>query len=116
MEIAKAVLMAPSTEQQRGWPTVAAGPRQLFPVANRPILFHQLDRLRQSGMLEATILVDRRTADPIARAVGDGDRFGLAVRYDEVPDDGGLPGALSTCRAFIADQPVFVQHAGALLR
>jgi glucose-1-phosphate thymidylyltransferase len=116
MEIAKAVLMAPSTGQERDWPVTAAGPRQLFPVANRPILFHQLERLREGGMLEAMILVDRDTADPIRRAVGDGDRFGLAVRYDEHPAQPGVTSVLATCRDFIGDAPTFIQHAGALLR
>lgn len=114
MRIAKAVIMAGSGE--RSWPPVATGPHQLFPVANRPILFHHLERLRSGGLLEATILVDRHTADPIRRAVGDGRQWNLAVRYDEHPDAAGLAGALATCRSFIGDEPVLVQEADALLR
>jgi glucose-1-phosphate thymidylyltransferase len=116
MKVAKAILMAGSTEHTGDWPGATVGPLQLFPVANRPILFHQLERLRRGGLREATILVDRHSADPIRRAVGDGTVFDLAIRYDEHPDQGGLVCALATCRDFVGDAPVFVQEADALLR
>lgn len=116
MRIAKAVILAGSADHQRSWPAVATGPRQLFPVANRPILFHHLEHLRLDGLLEATILVDRDNADPIRRAVGDGSHWSLAVRYDEYPRSEGLTGALAACRSFIGDEPVLVQQADALLR
>lgn len=116
MRIAKAVIMAGSADHQQSWPSVAAGPRELFPVANRPILFHQLEHLRLGGLLEATILVDHYNADPIRRAVGDGSNWNLTVRYDDCPDAEGLAGALATCRSFIGDEPVLIQQADALLR
>jgi glucose-1-phosphate thymidylyltransferase len=116
MRIAKAVIMAGNDAQERFWPSTGGKPRQLFPVANRPILFHHLERLRRAGLLEATILVDEQTRDPIVRAVGDGKRWNLTVHYDECRPDAGLPAALATCREFIADEPVIVQPADALLR
>jgi glucose-1-phosphate thymidylyltransferase len=116
MKIAKAVILAGSEDHDQCWPTVSAGPRHLFPVANQPILFHQLERLNRGGLLEATILVDPESREAIRRAVGDGGRWNLAIRYDECPPAVGLAGALTTCRSFIADEPVLVQQADALLR
>jgi glucose-1-phosphate thymidylyltransferase len=116
MKIAKAVILAGNEDHERCWPTVAAGPRHLFPVANRPILFHQLERLRRGGLLEATILVDPDSREPIRRAIGDGGRWNLAIRYDECPPDARLADALTTCKSFIRDEPVLVQQADALLR
>jgi glucose-1-phosphate thymidylyltransferase len=85
-------------------------------VANRPILFHQLERLHRGGLLEAAIVVDPDSREPIRRAIGTGRRWNLAIRYEECPADVQLGEALSTCRSFIADEPVLVQHADALLR
>lgn len=117
MRIAKAIILAGEQCHAPSWPVGAApGPRQLFPLANRPILFHYLESLRRGGLLEATILTDERSAGPIRRAVGDGRRWNLAIRYDACPESEGLAGALATCRSFIGEEPVLVQQADALLR
>lgn len=117
MRIAKAVILAGQTGPDRSWPESAApGPRQLFPVANRPILFHHLESLRRAGLLEATILVDPQAHEPIRRAVGDGSGWNLAIRYEESAGWDGLADALDSCRSFIGEEPVLVQQADALLR
>jgi glucose-1-phosphate thymidylyltransferase len=116
MEIAKAIVMAGARRDDRPWPTVAAGAKHLFPVANSPILFHNLEALRQGGLLEAMIVVDSGAGDAIARAVGDGSRWGLAVRCVEQAPDAGLIGTLAVCRAFVGDEPVLVQQGDAILR
>jgi glucose-1-phosphate thymidylyltransferase len=116
MEIAKAVILAGSADHGCVWPAVCPGTRHLFPIANRPILFHHLESLRRGGLLEATILAEPDAAESIRRAVGDGRRWNLTVHYGECPTDGGLAGALATCRSFIGKEPVLVQHADALLR
>lgn len=91
-------------------------PKPLVPVANRPILFHNLEALRLAGVLEATIAVEPETASAIRAAVGDGSDWGLGIRYLECPSGIGLDDALSTARSFVGDEPVLVQLAGALLR
>lgn len=91
-------------------------PKPLVPVANRPILFHNLEALRRAGLLEATIAVDPETAAAIRCAVGDGSDWGLTIRHLECASDIGLGAALATARDFVSDEPVLVQRAGALLR
>jgi glucose-1-phosphate thymidylyltransferase len=116
MKIAKAVILADSVAHEQPWPAVAAGSKHLFPVANRPILFHHLESLHRAGLLEATIVADPEARDAIKRAVGDGRRWKLSVRYEQCPGAGGLTGALAACRSFIGEEPVLVQQADALLR
>lgn len=94
---------------------LVAGEQHLFPVANRPILFHHLEGLRRAGLLEATILVERRAREPIARAVGDGADWNLSVRVDGAPAGESLTAAIATCERFGAGEPLLVQHADALL-
>jgi glucose-1-phosphate thymidylyltransferase len=116
MEIAKALVLAGRSDDDRPWPSVRLTPKPLVPVANRPILFHNLEALRRAGVLEATIAVDSDTATAIRCAVGDGSEWGLTVRYAECPWGSGVDGALAVTRDFVGDEPVLVQRVGALLR
>jgi glucose-1-phosphate thymidylyltransferase len=116
MQIAKALVLAGRGPHDRPWPSVRTMPKALVPVANRPILFHNLEALRRAGLLEATIAVDSDTAAAIRNAVGDGSDWDLTIRYLDCVADMRLGTALATARDFISDEPVLVQHAGALLR
>jgi glucose-1-phosphate thymidylyltransferase len=115
MEIAKALILAGSDTDERGWPA-AAGARHLFPVANRPILFHNLEGLRAAGVLEATILSDSTAGPAIEQAVGDGREWGVIVHHARWRPADGLLGALAAGRDFMGSEPVLVEHGDALLR
>lgn len=114
MEIAKALILAGRPPTDRPWPSVKFGPKSLVPVANRPILFHNLESLRRAGLLEATIALEREGDAPIRAAVGDGSAWGLAVHYVPWQPRTGLGGALAAARELIADEPVLVEPADAL--
>jgi glucose-1-phosphate thymidylyltransferase len=116
MQIAKALVLAGRGPHDRPWPSARSMPKALVPVANRPILFHNLEALRCGGLLEATIAVDPDTASAIRCAVGDGSDWGLTIRYLDCASDIGLGTALAAARDFVSDEPVLVQRAGALLR
>jgi glucose-1-phosphate thymidylyltransferase len=116
MEIAKALILTGPGSDDRPWATASGTPKHLFPVANRPILFHNLEALGATGVQEATILVDPGAHRAIRSAAGDGRAFGLSLRYDEWQPSVGVRGALAAGRAFLEDEPVLVQHGDALLR
>ncbi|HEV7750731.1 MAG TPA: NDP-sugar synthase [Baekduia sp.] len=116
MEIAKALVLAGGAPHGQPWPSVRSTPKPLVPVANRPLLFHDLDALRAAGVLEATIAVEPDTAGAIRAAVGDGTDWRMAIRYAECATHVPLEQALALSRDFLAQEPVLVQHAGALLR
>lgn len=102
MEIAKALIIT--------------GARHLFPVANRPILFHNLEALRAAGVLEAAILAAPEACNAIQRAVAGAGEWGMMVRFVPSPAGDGIGAALASGRGFVADEPVLVQHGDALLR
>jgi glucose-1-phosphate thymidylyltransferase len=116
MEIAKALILAGPECDDRPWPIAPVLPKHLFPVANRPILFHNLEALRLAGILEATILVDPRAGAAIMKAVGDGHEWGIEVRYGDCDAARGLGGALAAHRPFLKDEPLLVQRGDALMR
>jgi glucose-1-phosphate thymidylyltransferase len=116
MEIAKALVLAGSAPHDEPWPSVRSVPKPLVPVANRPLLFHDLDALRDAGVLETTIAVEPGSAAAIKAAVGDGADWPMAIRYAECAAGAPLEQALTLSRDFLAREPVLVQRAGALMR
>jgi len=116
MKIGKALLLSGRDEDDLAWPTALAEPRQLFPLANRPILMHNLEALRAAGVTDATILAQGEAAATIRDAVGDGGSWGLRVRHAEWCPSEGVAGALAAQREFLDGAPVLVQQGGALLR
>jgi glucose-1-phosphate thymidylyltransferase len=114
VEIAKALILAGRTPYDRPWPSVRSGPKHLVPVANRPILFHNLEALRRAGLLEATIALEAESAKPIIAAVGDGGDWKLSVRYVEWAPATGVRGALAEAREHLVDEPVLVGPGDAL--
>jgi glucose-1-phosphate thymidylyltransferase len=116
MEIAKALILTGRGRDDGRCPNSSNEPRHLFPVANRPLLFHNLASLRAAGVLETTILTDAATAGVVETAVGDGRDWGLSVRYAMWEPDSGVAGAVAAGREFVRDEPVLVQQGDALLR
>jgi glucose-1-phosphate thymidylyltransferase len=116
MEIEKALVLVGGGHDDRPWPTAPVEPKHLFPVANRPILFHNLEALRRAGVLEAAILAEPAAASAIEQAVGDGRDVGLDVTHFEWRGDRSLSGALDAGLHFLRDEPILVQQGDALLR
>jgi glucose-1-phosphate thymidylyltransferase len=117
VEIAKAIILAGNTDDEdHPWPSVKYGVRQLVPVANRPILFHNLDALRTASLLEATIVAEPKALRSIRAAVGDGSVWGIRVHYTPWLSRSGITGALTAARPFAANEPILVERADALLR
>jgi glucose-1-phosphate thymidylyltransferase len=117
MEIAKALILAGSRgPDERPYAVAPTRPRQLFPVANRPILFHHLEALRAAGVQQATILSDIAGVESIAAAVGDGADWRLSVRHAVYEPGTGLAAALRAGGDIVGGgDPVLVQHGDALL-
>ncbi|MGB2941960.1 MAG: nucleotidyltransferase family protein [Candidatus Macondimonas sp.] len=57
-------------------------PKPLLPVAGQPLLFHHLMRAAEAGFHDVVINLAYRGA-AIRAAVGDGQAFGLTVRYSD---------------------------------
>lgn len=57
-------------------------PKPLLPVGNRPILEHQICLMRDLGLRDILILIGHKGYE-IVRALGDGSRLGVTLRYVE---------------------------------
>jgi glucose-1-phosphate thymidylyltransferase len=115
MKVSDAVLLARRSDDWGAWPSLGFRARQLAPVANKPILFHALERLERAGVRRVAMIVDEETRPEIAAAVGDGARWGTEVRYvDGVP--GMLATALTAAREHLGDPPYLLQDGDVIMQ
>jgi glucose-1-phosphate thymidylyltransferase len=85
-------------------------PKQLVPVANRPVLLHCLDSLRDAGITDVCVVVGDRGDEIRATVAADGDA-GLAVSYVHQPAPLGLAHCVTLAREFLGDDD-FVMYLG----
>ncbi|MDP8910141.1 MAG: NTP transferase domain-containing protein [Chloroflexota bacterium] len=116
MEIARALVLATSTANDRPWSSTGSGPKALVPVATKPILFHTLDSLRRARVLETVLLVDDASAPAFRDAVGDGSHWDMTIVHAACDSGTDVRGALGAARRFIDGEPVLVQYGDAILR
>jgi glucose-1-phosphate thymidylyltransferase len=85
-------------------------PKQLVPIANKPVLEHVLDNIRALGVTEIGVIVGSQGTE-IIKAIGDGSRFGARITY--IPQDKplGLAHCVTLARAFLGGDD-FVMYLG----
>ena len=93
-------------------PLAAGGPPELLPVANRPILVHVLERLRDAGVADVVVVADRLTGEAIRDAVGDGSQLAMELAHVEQLDWFGTGHAIQAAAPLLDDATVVV-HPGA---
>lgn len=93
---------------------VATDAPELVPVANKPILFHVLEALRDADISDVALVVHPETGESIRDVVGDGSSWRLRVRYIELPQLGVVE-ALLVARKLLRGGPVLVHSASGIL-
>ncbi|HHU50898.1 MAG TPA: glucose-1-phosphate thymidylyltransferase [Firmicutes bacterium] len=84
----KALLLC-GGEGTRLRPFTHTRPKQLFPLANKAILFYILEYLASSPIREV-VMITGTTGAQIRAAVGNGEKWGLHITYVEQPQPLGL--------------------------
>ncbi|MET8771928.1 glucose-1-phosphate thymidylyltransferase [Streptomyces sp. NPDC004658] len=85
-------------------------PKQLMPIANRPVLEHVLTRVAELGVTEIGIVVGRHGRE-IADALGGVARSGARITYIPQEQPLGLAHCVSVARDFLGDDD-FVMFLG----
>jgi len=88
-------------------------PKQLIPIANRPVLEHVLENIAELGVTEVGIIVGA-WAPEITAVVGDGARFGVRVSYIRQDRPLGLAHCVALARPFLGDDD-FVMYLGDIM-
>ena len=77
----------------RMYPFSERSPKPILPILNRPLLSHQIDVMRDSGITEIHIVVGH-LGYQVARAFGDGSHHGVKIHFVEQETTLGLAHAV----------------------
>lgn len=83
-------------------PLTYTSPKQLIPLANKPILFHVIDKIVKAGIRDIGIVVGD-TRKEIKREVGNGEKWKINISYIYQSEPLGLAHAVKTAASFIGD-------------
>jgi len=89
-------------------------PKQLIPVANRPVLEYALENITYLGVREIGVIVGE-WAPEIERVLGDGSRFGASLTYLPRDRPYGLAQCVMLARDFLGDEDFVMYLADNIL-
>ncbi len=88
-------------------PHTHTGPKHLLPVANKPVLEHVLDKIREAGLKDA-IMVVGHMEEFIKGYFGDGSKWGMNIQYVEQQKRLGIAHAVLLVEPLVKDEEFFV--------
>jgi glucose-1-phosphate thymidylyltransferase len=111
----KGVLLAGGTGT-RLYPITHTGPKQLVPVANKPILEYAIEDFKEAGITEIGVVLGHKGRDAIQEYLGDGSGFDVDITYLVQGDPLGLAHAVGCAKDFVGNSPFVVYLGDDLMR
>lgn len=106
----KGVLLSGGTGS-RLRPITHTGPKQLVPVANRPVLEYAIEDFKEAGITEIGVILGNKGREAIQELLGDGSKYGVDITYIVQGNPLGLAHAAGCAREFVGDDD-FVMYLG----
>jgi glucose-1-phosphate thymidylyltransferase len=97
-------------------PLTHTGPKQLIPVANKPISQYVLEDLKSSGITEIAIVLGNIYPEKTKEHYGNGKKFGVKITYIQQSEPKGIAHAVSVCKDYVKDEPFVVYLGDNLLK
>ncbi|EMA54574.1 glucose-1-phosphate thymidylyltransferase [Halococcus thailandensis] len=92
-------------------PITHTGPKQLVPVANKPVIQYAIEDLKDAGITDIGVILGNKGREAIQDYLGDGADFGVDITYIVQGDPLGLAHAVGCAREFV-DGDDFVVYLG----
>ena len=92
-------------------PLTHTGPKQLLPIANKPMSQYSMEDLRQAGISEIALIVSPDHEEKVKNYYGDGKKFNVDLTYIKQESPKGIAHAIKLCKEFVGDEK-FVVYLG----
>jgi len=92
-------------------PLTYSGPKQLIPVANKPVSHYVLDDLLECGIKDIAIVLGETFPELVREYYGDGSKFGCKITYIYQGKPLGIAHAVGLCKEFVRNDR-FVVYLG----
>ena len=89
-------------------PLTHTGPKQLLPIANKPMSEYCLEALKNTGISEIAIIIGGIAANKVQEYYGDGKNFGVNITYVNQEEPRGIAHAINLCKDFVDDEKFIV--------
>ncbi len=89
-------------------PLTHTGPKQLLPIANKPMSQYCLEAMKDAGISEIAIIIGGTAPEKVQEYYGTGEKFGVKITYVKQDEPRGISHAISLCEDFIAKEKFLV--------
>ena len=89
-------------------PLTHTGPKQLLPIANKPMSEYCLDSIKEAGIDEIAIIIGGVGSNKVREYYGNGKKFGVNITYVEQDEPRGIAHAISLCKEFVNNEKFLV--------
>ena len=97
-------------------PLTHTGPKQLLPIANKPMSQYALDDLKKAGVKDIAIIIGDVYPEKVKEYYGDGSKFGVKITYVYQDKPKGISHAIRLCKDFIGSDKFIVYLGDNVLR
>ena len=89
-------------------PLTHTGPKQLLPIANKPMSQYCIESLKNAGITEIGIIIGGIGSDKVKEYYGDGKDFGVKITYFPQEFPKGISHAINLCKEFVGNEKFIV--------
>jgi glucose-1-phosphate thymidylyltransferase len=97
-------------------PLTHTGPKQLLPIANKPMSQYALEDLKTAGVEEVGIIIGDVYPEKVKEYYGTGEKFGVKISYIYQDAPKGISHAIKLCKDFIGNDKFIVYLGDNVLR
>jgi len=92
-------------------PLTHTGPKQLIPIANKPVILYALEDLKEAGITDIGVILGNNMPEQVKELLGDGSTYGVKITYIVQGAPKGIAHAVGISQEFMGDAP-FVVYLG----
>ena len=89
-------------------PLTHTGPKQLLPIANKPMSQYCLESLVDAGISEIAIIIGGTGSNKVQEYYGNGEKFGAKITYVNQDYPSGIAHAVNLCKEFVGNDKFVV--------
>ena len=89
-------------------PLTHTGPKQLLPIANKPMSQYCVESIKNTGIDEIAIIIGGIGANKVKEYYGNGDDFGVKFTYISQESPKGIAHAIQLCKNFVNNEKFLV--------
>jgi len=89
-------------------PLTHTGPKQLLPIANKPMSQYCMESIKEAGITDVAIIIGGLGSNKVKEYYGNGENFGVNITYIEQDEPRGIAHAIRLCKEFVNNEKFLV--------